>query len=450
MIIKNRRASLYILLITQTISLIGSRMSGFAIGIWLYRQTGSATALVLVTFFEIIPMILFSNIAGLAADRFDRRHVMTLANVGQSIASVLLIASFFSGSFQVWHLYSLAALQAVFGAFLGPAFSSTITLLTDDTGRDRANAINQLTGPLAGVLAPGIAAALYAVIGVTGVLLIDFSSFLIAAAAAFVINVPAVIQSVEGRAMRGSLWRELSGGFGFLWSKRILFWLVIYAALVNFVLNACLTLGTPYILARTNSEATLGVVMTVMNLGAIGGGLVMSVWGGTRPRVHTIMGSLIVSAIGLILWGMARDGWAMGAALLVVMFPLPILNAAFMSMLQIKVPPDVQGRVFGAIGQIAMVLSPISLLLFGPLADRVFEPAVKEPGWNAIAPLVGAEHGAGLGLLMLVNGLLLLVVTLLVYALPAVRRMEVTLPDYQAPPTLPVTMPLTRSSSELT
>ncbi len=427
---RQKSSAFWIMLITQTLSLIGSRMSAFAVGIWVYKQTGSATPLALVAFFEIVPAILLSNIAGMIADRFDRRHVMFFANVGQAISSVLLIASFLSGNFQIWHLYAVALVQATFGIFLGPAFQSSLTMLTEDSQRDRANAINQLTGPMAGVLAPGIAGALYAIVGVTGVIVIDLISFLVAGAAVIFIHIPRPEQSAEGKALSGSAWKELLGGFRYLWSRRILFFLVIYASVINFAFNGCFTIVTPYILARTNNEATLGLILSVMNLGAITGGVLMSVWGGTRPRMHTIMPGLIVSGVCLALYGLSQNPWAIGLSLLVLMFPLPMVNAAFTSILQLKVPPDLQGRVFAVVGQLSMLLSPIAYLTIAPLADNIAEPAVSKPGWELIAPLVGSGKGSGMGLIMVVCGVIVALVSVGVYLLPSVRHMEADLPDY--------------------
>ena len=107
-----------------------------------------------------------------------------------------------------------------------------------------------------------------------------------------------------------------------------------------------------------------------------------------------------------------------------------MVNASFMSMMQAKTPPDVQGRIFAALGQVSMFLMPISYLLSGPLADHVFEPAVGGAGWDTVAPLMGTQAGAGMGLMMFLAGTGIALVTLAVYALPAIRNLESSMPDY--------------------
>jgi MFS transporter, DHA3 family, macrolide efflux protein len=103
-----------------------------------------------------------------------------------------------------------------------------------------------------------------------------------------------------------------------------------------------------------------------------------------------------------------------------------------MSILQAKTPPDLQGRVFAVVGQLLMIATPISFLITGPLVDQTLEPAVRTPTWNAFAPLVGDQAGAGMRLVLFAVGVIILLTTAAVYALPALRHMEANLPDYEA------------------
>jgi DHA3 family macrolide efflux protein-like MFS transporter len=127
---------------------------------------------------------------------------------------------------------------------------------------------------------------------------------------------------------------------------------------------------------------------------------------------------------------MARSPLVLAAAALLLMLPLPMIEAPFVSMMQAKVPPDLQGRVFAVTRQISLLLTPIAHLLVGPLADRVFEPAIVHSGWTVIAPIVGDGAGSGMGLMILLSGALTATLTAVMYAHPAVRSLEAELPDY--------------------
>jgi MFS transporter, DHA3 family, macrolide efflux protein len=112
-------------------------------------------------------------------------------------------------------------------------------------------------------------------------------------------------------------------------------------------------------------------------------------------------------------------------------FPVALVNASFMSMMQSKVPPDLQGRVFAALGQMSILLMPISALLVGPLADQVVEPLVNQPGWEGIAPLVGNTPGSGIGLIFFAAGMTAVIATMFIYSIPKIRLIESILPDYK-------------------
>jgi MFS family permease len=424
----------YTLILTQVFSLVGSHMSDLALSIYIYSQTGDVTPLALVSVFGTLPQVIAAGFAGVLADRWDRRWVMMLSDAGQALGTVVLLVLFVSGGFQLWHLYAITLIKSIFGVFQSPAFQASVTMLVPDEQRGRANALQQLTGPASGVVAPALAGVLYALVGLSGIILIDLITFAIAAVVVMLVHIPRPEQTAVGKAMQGSVWREFVGGLRFLWDWRPLFYLTLHVSLVNFLFSAAGVLFTPYLLARTGSEAMMGVLLGVTNIGMIAGGVLMGVWGGTKQRIHTIMPGIIVSGIFLALVGTARAPLVLGVFLFLMVFAVPMINAAAMSLMQAKVPPDIQGRVFAVLGQLSMLLMPVAYLLVGPLADNVFEPAVASASWERVAPLVGSEAGAGMGLIMVVSGVVLTVLTALVYAIPSIRRFESTLPDYVATP----------------
>lgn len=428
---KHNMRTFYTLILTQVFSLIGSKVSGLAIGIYVFNQTGDATPLALVSFFAVVPQVLASGVSGVLADRYDRRYVMALADAGQAAGTVLLFFSFASGDFQLWHLYGVVFIQAIFSVFQGPAFMSSVTMLVPDSQRDRANAVQQLAGPTAGIIAPVLAGTIYGAVGVTGAILIDMLTFLVAMAVVLRVHIPRPEKTAEGAALSGSVWKESLGGLRYLWARRPLLGLLLHISLLNFLMGGSGVLMTPYVLSRTGSEATLGVLLGLMNLGAITGGLLIGIVGGRkRTRIHIIMPGVIVLGCFLVALGMSQHLIALGISIFLLLVPVSIINATFLSLLQAKIAPDIQGRVFAVVGQLAMLLMPLSFLLVGPLADQVFEPAVGSPGWQAVAPLVGNSTGAGIGLILVVGGVLTTVSTLFVYAIPSIRHLEADMPDY--------------------
>jgi MFS family permease len=429
---RNKTAVFLAILITQTISLIGSRMTAVGMGIWVFKRTGSATPLLLASFFAEMPGMLFGSLAGVLVDRWPRKWVMILADSGQATGSLLLLASLLSGRFELWHLYGVSLLQGTFAIFQSPAENATTTLLVPEGWRERANAIRETIFPMAGVGAPVLAGLVIAWIGVPGIIAIDLTTFVIAVLVVLYLRIPQPKATQEGSHGRGSMKGELSAVLRFLFARPALGYFILFGVFLNFMLNGPLELTIPYLLTITGKEQTAGGLMGVASLGAMAGALLMTAWGGTRPRIHTLMPVLMLSGVMFIVYGTTRQPLILGVALFLLMAPLPISGTIFVSILQVKTPPDLQGRLFALESQLGFVGSTASFLLTGPLVDKVLEPAAKGPGWQVVAPIVGQGPGAGIGLLEVVTGVLILVVTVGMYAWPLIRKMEMNLPDYAA------------------
>jgi MFS family permease len=357
---------------------------------------------------------------------------MLAANLGYAVLGSLLLASFATGAFQLWHLYAVTFGSALFAALERPAFQACVATLVPDGHRDRANAIAQMTSPAAGVVAPAVAGLLYALVGVVGAISIDIATFVLAIGVLAAVRIPKPVETAEGAAMRAPLWRQVFDGFRYLAARPVLLGFNAYASAVNLAANTVMVLLTPYVLARTGSAQLFGVVLAVMNVGGIAGSLVIGAGGRFGSRMTTVVLGTAVGGLCIALAGVSQAGWALAASLFVMMFALAFANAPFMSMMQAKVPPDLQGRVFAALLQVALLTTPVAALVAGPLADRVFEPARREPAWRSVAWLVGGGSGAGMALMFAISGALTVTLSAGVWAIPAVRRLEADLPDYVA------------------
>lgn len=428
--IKSKPAVFLALIFTQTISLLGSHMTTVGIGFWVFSRTGSATSLLLTAFFTELPGMIFSSLAGVLVDRWPRKAVMILADAGQAVGSVLLYFSLISGNFQIWQLYVVSFFQGTFATFQSPAENATVTLLIPDNWRERANGLKETIFPLAGIGAPVFAGLLYTWIGVEGIILVDLATFGIAITILLLLRLPSSPVSAEGSLGRGSLFQEWLSGLRYLRRRPALGYFLLFNFMTFFLLNGPLTLNIPYLLSRVGDANTVGSILGILSLGAFCGALLMVVWGGTRPRIHTIMIGLLVSGVMFICYGVSRQQIALSVVTFLLFLPLPFSGALFTAIVQRKVPPDLQGRVFAINEQLGFAGATISFLLTGPLVDQFFEPAVHQPGWSIFAPFFGSTTGAGMGLLLALTGIVLIGVTAAAYAWPQFRNLERDLPDY--------------------
>jgi len=429
----------------QAVSLLGSAMSWFAFSIWAWQVTGQATTLALVEFFAFGPTLLLSPLAGALVDRWDRKLVMMLSDLAVGLGTVAVLLLYVTGNLQIWHLYVIGVLVGAFQAFQFPAYSAAVTMLLPKEQYARAEGMIGLAGSAAGIFGPLFAAALLGVIGFAGIMLIDLATLALALVTLLLVRVPRPAVTEAGRARRGSLWRESAYGFRYIFERRSLSALLLFFAVGNLFEALGFALVTPMILARTgNDEMVLGSVQSAGAIGgAIGGGLLIA-WGGPRRRIHGVLaGWALANLMGLAVMGLGHGLaiWALGS--FCAQFFTPLVNGSDQAIWQSKVAPDVQGRVFATRLLLAQITMPLGMVLAGPLADLVFEPAMM-PGGSLAALfdwLTGAGPGAGMSLVLVCVGLLGALINLGGYAFHVVRNAEDILPDYDGASVAPTETP---------
>lgn len=423
-----------IIWIGQLVSTLGTGMTRFAITIFAWQLTGEATTLALVGFFAFGPTVLLSPFAGAIVDRANRKLVMMLSDLAAGLMSVVILLLFATGRLQIWHLYLTGAFAGAFEAFQFPAYSAAVTMMLPKAQYARASGMLSLVQSASGIAAPFLAAALIGFIGIAGILTIDIITFVIAVLALLVVFVPQPAQTEAGRAGQGSIWQESGYGFRYIVDRPSLLGLQLVFFTINFVASFGFILLAPMVLGRTgNNELALGTVQAFFGIGGVAGGVLLSIWGGPRRRVHgVLLGMALSSLLGLGLLGLGRGVvlWAAGGFF--SMFFIPIINGSNQAIWQAKVAPDVQGRVFAVRRLIAQVTAPLAFILAGPLADRVFEPAMTPGG--ALQPLLGGLLGSGTGTgiaaIFLLTALLGAGAGLAGYLFPAVREAEDRLLDH--------------------
>ena len=420
-----------IIWIGQLVSLIGTALFSFAIGIWLYQRTGLATTITTMIFFSNIPRIVLSPFAGALVDRWNRKLTMMISDLASGLTTIIVLALMGSGSLQIWELYLLMALSSAFESFQFPAFSSSITLLVEKKHYARTSAMMSLAEEGSRVLAPILAAALLVTIKLEGIILIDIISFLVAIGTLLLVPIPQPKRSEAGLKARGGLLKEAGYGFRYIFSNPSLMGLQINFIMVN-LLAMSTVLRTPMILARTgNDEVTLGIVSSITAIGGVAGGLAMSIWGGPQRRIHGVFGGLILVNLGRAIMGLGQDVYVWSLTGFFVLFFIAVCNSSNQAIWQAKTPTDVQGRVFAARRVTGQLSFPLAALIAGPLSDRWFEPAMRAGG--SLAPvfgeLVGTGPGAGMSLLIFCAAIVGIMVPSLSYAIPAFRNVEDIVPD---------------------
>ncbi len=427
-----------VVVLGQAVSLIGTGMTRFALMYWAFERTGEATALALIGFFSFAPLVIVSPLAGALVDRWNRKLVMMLSDLAAGLATAALLTLFVLGRLEFWHIYVAGAFAGAFEAFQWPAFSAAITTMVPKEQYGRANGMFSLAQALSGILAPVLAGGLLEIVGIEGIMSLDVVTFGFAIFTLILVSVPEPAVSSEGRAGAGSLVQESIYGFRYIVSRRPLLALQLVFTGINLTGTLGFTLIAPMILARTGSDAsTLATVMAVAGSGGVAGGLLMSTWGGPKRRINGVLGGMIVGGlIGQVMMGWGNSWLIWSVAACINSIAVTVLNASNQSIWQAKVEPDVQGRVFSVRRLIAQVSAPIGMLLAGPLADKLFEPAMM-PGGRlepALGGIFGTGPGSGMAVIFVLSGLLSALIGLAGFAVPAIRDVEEIIPDHDAVP----------------
>lgn len=413
----------------QFVSLVGSGISRFALGIWVLLHTRSVLGFSLMAICESLPALLLAPAAGVVADTEERRGVVILGEVGAALATAVVVVLLMAGYTQPWIVYVGVVLGSSASTFQRPAATAAITQLVPREGLGRANGMMELGSLVGEVAGPAAGGLLLAGLGIMGVLALDLASFGVAVLCLLVIRFPALPAVPRAPGEASSTWSRVAEGWHYVREHRALLSLLAFTAVINLTLGLLTVMVPPLLLALT-SPAALGGVLSVFAVGGACGGVVMSVWGGPRRREWGVLGAAVLWGGGLLLAGVRPSLLFISCGGFGVMFSLPVFTGCMQALWQAKVAPELQGRLFALRFACAHGATLVSYALAGPLADQVFEPLLL-PGGPLVAPLgplIGSGPGRGIALLFMLLGVGTLVAVGTVFW-PRLRRLDVELPD---------------------
>jgi MFS transporter, DHA3 family, macrolide efflux protein len=416
----------------ETISLIGSGLSSFALSIWTFQQTGSLILFSFIALAGVLPAALVSPLAGSLVDRLDRRLVLIVCNAGLALEMLVLTILFMTRQMELWYVYVAVIYGAVLTTFLRPAFTASITLLVPEDQLGRVNGLVQLGQALAQMLAPGLAGVLVLTIQLQGVVLVDLVSYLFAIVTLILVHIPRPASSTEqgDEEKKSSLWADIAEGWTYITARTGLLALITFAALFNFLGAVPSVLIQPLVL-RFSNAAGLGLVISLGGSGMLVGSLLLSIWKGPQRRILLLFGGLLVCGVCLVVAGLQPSLVLVLIGAFFFFFSLPAINSTITTIQQRKVKPEVQGRVFVLSNMIGISLTPVAYVLAGVLGDQIFEPLLQKHGLlaSSVGVVIGTGPGRGIGFFFVVVGLLLVLLTIGGYLYPRLRKIEDELPD---------------------
>lgn len=421
----------------QLVSLLGSGLSEFALGVVLYEQSHSVIQFALFNLCLFLPQIIIGPVAGVIADRYSRRKIMVLSNVGGAVMTALMALVALTHFLPFWLIYLISLGFAICNATLSPPYAASIPMLVPKKHLGRANGMVQFATSTARVLSPLLAGVLVVTIQLPGIALIDGISFLVALGTLLPVRIP---QPEPTGKTRQPIMKDALDGLRYITDRPSLVGLFLFFAFTNITVSYSGALFTPLVLSFTNSQA-LGLAVAFGGAGLLSGSILMTLWGGPKSRIHGVLGVGIFFGAAVALLGVHASVLTISIANFLLCACMPVINVSLVTILQTKVPPELQGRVFSSVRLIAWSTVPLAFLTVGVLSDTVFEPLLRSGGVLAgsIGQLIGVGPGRGMGLLLILAGLLPIISAIAGYASPRVRLVEQEIPDSTEESSLPGT-----------
>lgn len=390
--------------IGQAFSLLGTVVARFALIWWLTDLTGSAVVLAGSTLVSMAPRVILGPLAGVYIDRHNRRMVMILADAFTGLVSLWLAYMFWVGAMEVWHVYLVIFARSLGSTFHNPAMSASTSLMVPEEQLSRVAGMNQTLNGILNFVGPAMGALFLELLPLHGVMMIDVGTALIAILTLLVIQIPNPVRTPSEDDEPESMWKDMRDGFRYIFSWKGMAIFLGMAMLINFVINPAFTL-MPLLVKNEffGGAPELAMLESTHGIGLLVGGILLSIWGGFRKKVNTILVGTILLGVAVIGLGFTPVTAFWGAVLASagIGFVLPFVNGTIGAMLQSTTAPEMQGRVFSATNSLSSVMTLASLMVAGPVAEWI-----------------------GVRTMFLISGLVCAVVGLGGYFIPALLQME--------------------------
>jgi MFS family permease len=418
----------YLMWFGQLVSGIGSGLTTFAMGVWVYQQTGSAAKFTTIALLGALPGLALMPIAGALVDRWDKRWTMLLSQIGSGLTVLAMLILTVSGRLTITHIYLCVVLLSVTGTFGFLAYYPAITLSVPKHLLGRVSGMTHASQATAQIAAPLLGGLMIAFMGLDTIFLADVLTFVFAIATLLAIQIPKVQRTEENA--QPSIFREALYGWTYIKERPSLLLLLFYFTSTNFFLTLALVLFAPMILSFSTPQ-TLGTLNSISGVGLLLGGLAMSAWGGPKDRIRGVLGFGFVVAISLILIGIRPQILFVAPAIFALYCAIPLVNSCSQALWQCKTAPEVQGRVFSLRRMLATSLAPVSFAIAGWISDHWFEPLLANGGLlsDSVGRMLGVGPGRGMGLIFVLSGTMIIVIQIIAFRVPALRLAESILPD---------------------
>jgi MFS family permease len=351
----------------QLVSSLGDNFYAIALGFWVLEKTGSTGLMGTLMAVSTLPRVLISPFAGVWVDRTERRSLLIAMDIIRGLASAGIGLAALAGHLEIWMVFAVGVILSVCGSFFGPAVSSTMPDIVPKEKIVQANSVFSLAYNGSSIIGTAAGGFLYQALKAPLLFLFDGLSYIFSAAAILFMKIPAI----KHQSQKVSFFQDMKGGLLFV--KR--FKGLRYSFLIFGVLNFFANIGFFLILPMFQKipalgAAKYGVVMGVLTGGSFMGYLIASTIDiPIRKRFTAFYLGALLSAACMALFPVHVNLIYMSVMAALIGLSIAVVNALISAVMQITVPQEMRGKVFGLLGTMAGSLTPIAFAAGGWLGE---------------------------------------------------------------------------------
>lgn len=404
------------------ISAIGSGLTSFGLGVYIFQQTGKASLMALVTLLAFLPSLLLSPLAGALADHYDRRLLMVFGDGLSAVGLLFILLCFRHGEASLWQICVGVTISSVFASFLEPAYKATITDLLNPDQYTKASGMVQIASSAKYLISPALAGFLLTISDIRLLLVLDIITFFLTVSTTLAVRKGLRNKKAEKSF---SFFHEMKTGGEALYKHKGVLMLIMVGAIITFCLGVVQTLASPMVLSFSNSR-DLGTLTTVIALGMLASSFLLGGLTIKKGYVGILCISLFGAGIFMALFGLRENLLFMGITGFLFFAMLPFANASLDYLLRTNINNRLQGRVWGLVGLISQLGYVVAYGVSGLLADYVFTPLLLPGGAlsGSVGKILGTGAGRGIGLLIILSGALLCVTSVILYCMKPIQELE--------------------------
>lgn len=393
----------------ELISAVGSGLTSFGLGVYVFQQTGSAGSMALVTLLAFLPTLLLSVPAGVLADRYDRRLLMMVGDGCSALGILYILLCMLGGGAKLWQICLGVFISSTFSALLEPSYRATVTDLLTKEEYSKASGLVSLAGSARYLISPILAGALLAVSSIKLLLIIDICTFFPTVFAAALVRKEIAVKPMERKPPFGQSLRQ---GWNAITDRRGILILVAVSSVMTCFMGSFQILAQPLILSFTDS-ATLGIGETVCACGMLASGLFLGARGIKSGYVKVLSVSLLLAGLTMVAFGLWENIYTICLFGFLFFATLPFANNCLDYLVRTNIPDELQGRAWGMIGFLSQIGYVVAYAGAGAAADGIAAGLQISVGRSAAGVII-------------IAGVLLAIAALTLYPMKSVRALEET------------------------